>query len=336
MPERPSIDTLRGLACLLLVAFHVVGEGPGSGLQLDHAHLASRLNDWASVLRMPLFSVLSGLVWSLRPGPPDLAGVAVRKARRLLVPMLLVGTAFAVAQSAATDGHARALDWWRLHFVPVGHYWFLEALFWVFLAATLLQRAGLLSTPARLAGTWVAAAALQLAAPLPVALGLEGATYLLPFFLLGTAVQRRPSTLLSGRAAGAAAGLLAAAVLALCARPDQRLAQSQTPAELLASVACCLLLLHLRPRLAGLAWIGRWSFGIYLFHVLFSAGVRLGLHHLGITSLPWVFGAGLLAGIAGPIALTAALRRLPWGHWVLGERRSGGTQARPLHAASAA
>src|SRR6185503_21212738 len=65
--ESQRIGTLRGLACVLLVAFHVVGSEPSTGL---HAGEGSAYRQFAYLfqhIRMPLFTFLSGFVYAYRP-----------------------------------------------------------------------------------------------------------------------------------------------------------------------------------------------------------------------------------------------------------------------------
>lgn len=318
--NRASIDTLRGLACLLLVAFHVIGATPATGLHLPADSHAAQLNDWLSVLRMPLFSFLSGLVYAHRPIRGDVAPFMQRKVRRLLVPMLIVGTGFAVLQSLSPGVNGAPVNWRLLHIQPVAHYWFLEALFWIFLLVAMLERVRLLESPWTFVLAWTVAAIVQVDAPPPVWFGLEGAAYLLPYFLLGVAAYRFHDVLSHAAVAFTAAVALAVALAYLGTFPDLHLADDQSFPELAASVCCCLLMLHLRPELPWLAWIGRWSFGIYLFHAIFAAGARVAMTHAGVHALPVLFMAGLAAGICGPIALTCVLRRVPGGHWALGEK----------------
>lgn len=320
MPNKTSIDTLRGLACFLLVAYHVIGGGPGTGLHVPAHHWASRLDEWLSLLRMPLFSLLSGWVYALRPVRGWAPSFARGKVRRLLVPMLLVGTGFAVLQAFTPGVNAAPPDWWLLHIKPVAHYWFLEALFWIFVVTMLLEQLRLLDRPATFAMVGAVVVAVHVTSPLPVYLGLEGAVTLLPFFLLGVAAFRFQGALLRPRVVIPFALLAVVAVADLSTIPELRLTRIQTFPKLLASVGMCLLLLYLQPKQRWLAWIGRWSFGIYLFHATFTAAARIALYHLGVVELPVVFVLALLAGLAGPIVLTAVLREVPGGHWLIGER----------------
>ena len=53
--------------------------------------------------------------------------------------MLVVGTAFAVMQAMTPGANSSIEDWRFLHLKPVGHFWFLESLFLVFLALVPLE-----------------------------------------------------------------------------------------------------------------------------------------------------------------------------------------------------
>lgn len=314
-----SIDTLRGLACILLVAFHVVGDTSTVGLRLDDNDLLSRLNDVLALLRMPLFSFLSGFVYAWRPYNGEPLKFIRGKARRLLIPMLLVGTLFAVLQANTPGANAGQYDWRLLHIVPVAHYWFLESLFIIFLLTACLDRFKLLATVKPFVVIWLLAATLLLLNPLPPYLGLQGAAYLMPFFLLGLAsnrfadqLPRQPVMLLT---AGLFVGTCLYLIFVAAALPYK----ASLPG-LLIGTCCCVFLLRCNLELRWLAWIGVHSFAIYLFHSMFSAASRIALLRLDVDATAYLFVAGLAAGLFGPIAAAKVLRKIPhFGHWMLGE-----------------
>lgn len=321
MSRKLSIDTLRGLACILLVAYHVIGHDSTAGLRLPQDHVLPQSNDLLALLRMPLFSFLSGFVYAWRPYQGDTPGFVKSKVRRLIVPLLLVGTLFAVLQAHTPGANAGQYDWRLLHVVPVAHYWFLESLFIIFMLTALLEHFALLSSPARFTAIWALAALLFVANPLPVHFGLEGAGYLLPFFLLGLGSNRFGERLPRGKVLLAAAALVAGASLYLVLS-GQPLPEKAHFAALLISAGTCVLLVRSQLQVRWLAWIGVYSFAIYLFHSMFAAATRIVLTALGVTSLPVLFSAGLTVGVAGPIVAAIVLRRLPGGHWPLGEPKT--------------
>jgi surface polysaccharide O-acyltransferase-like enzyme len=321
-----SIDTLRGLACILLVGFHVIGHDSTAGLRLPHEHVLPQINDALALLRMPLFSFLSGFVYAWRPysGQPDVFLKA--KVRRLIVPLLLVGTFFAVLQSYTPGANAGQYDWRLLHIVPVAHYWFLESLFIIFMLIVGLEHFGLIATPRRFALVWLASAGIFLVNPMPIYLGLQGATYLLPFFLLGLGSNRFGEKLPRAAVMLSTGAVLVALVLylGLVARTLPNRAEF---VALVISVCACVFLLRCHFEVRWLAWIGVYSFAIYLFHSMFSAASRIALLHLDVHSVPLLFVLGLLAGVSGPIVVAMVLKRVPGGHLPLGESKP--KRARP-------
>ncbi|MEY4749799.1 MAG: hypothetical protein RIQ60_2013 [Pseudomonadota bacterium] len=316
-----SLQTLRGLACLLLVAYHVVGDDASRGLRLADGWLRDG-NDALACLRMPLFTFLSGVVYGMRPLSGDLLRFMRGKTRRLLVPMLVIGTFYALVQSQGVGVNAVRFEWRTLHIEPVDHYWFVEALFWVFLLVGSIEvidgrrlrpglPARLLDHPVGLAVLWGAAALFQLTVNLPRTLGLEGASYLLPYFVAGMALVRLGGleSLTSVRARGL---LLVGAVLAVSMLgPVHPNPERRTLAMLAAGTVLCLLCVALRPRLDLLARIGSGSYAIYLMHVFFTAGSRVALTKLGVQSVELLFVVGLACGIGGPLLLQSLARRTP-------------------------
>ena len=133
-----QIETLRGLACFLLVAFHVVGDTANSGLKIEEG-VFREINDFLALIRMPLFTFLSGWVYALRPFSGNGLAFLKSKVRRLILPMLVVGTVFAVLQSQIPGANSKTVDWTELHLIPVAHYWFLESIFTIFLFVMLLE-----------------------------------------------------------------------------------------------------------------------------------------------------------------------------------------------------
>jgi peptidoglycan/LPS O-acetylase OafA/YrhL len=207
-----------------------------------------------------------------------------------------------------------------LHVLPVAHYWFLEALFLIFVLTMLLERLGWMATGVRFLAVWLLSCALYVTNPLPVHFGLQGAATLLPFFLLGLGCTRFLEQVRRRKVLGWSAMVLVVAGLYFALAPVW-FPRPPGVAPLLIGASCCLFLLHARPEQRWLAWIGAFSFHIYLFHSMFSAASRIALQRLGVEEIALLFAAGLCAGMAGPVVAGYLLRRLPMGHWVLGEPR---------------
>jgi len=309
-----SIDTLRGIACILLVSFHaaVIMIWP----RLPETHALSWVNGLFGVLRMPLFAFLSGLVYAQRPYAGDAARFMGGKARRLLLPMLIVGTVFAVAEASILGAH---YDWTLLHIIPVAQFWFLESMFLLFGLIVLLEGSGMLRDGWHFLLTLVGAALLYLTSILPDHLGLQGVAFLLPFFLLGVGCHRF-SALLARPEPPLAAAVVMISMYAYFLARGHAMPDRHTVAALVMGASGCTLLLWANIKSRALAWIGRHSFAIFLFHIAAVEVARLSLKLAGVTD-PWVLYAVCFpAGLFVPVALAAILRRAPLGHYVLGER----------------
>ena len=304
---RLDIDTLRGLACLLLVSFHVVGV-PGTGLRLPNTHWLAELNDWLFYLRMPLFSFISGYVYAARPFQGNARQFIGGKTRRLLVPMLTVGTLYALVQRLTPGTNVVGVEqWWLLHIVPIGHFWFLQSLFLIFLMVVVLERSTLLARPGTYLLIFAASAALFVFARPAVYLGLAGVVYLLPFFLGGLACRR--FDIRSARMRWLAAALFAGGVIWLAMQPGHPAAVAF--AGLIVSVCVVFLLLRSGWQVHWLAYVGGFSFAIYLMHVFFTPASRMVFASLGLSD-PYVHTLlGTAAGVLGPMAAAALIARSP-------------------------
>jgi len=305
------VETLRGLACVLLVLYHVIGIDSSTGMRVEDGPVRW-LNDGLAYLRMPLFTFLSGLVYGLRPLAGNSRAFLVGKVRRLLIPMLVVGTLFALMQSWKLGANATLGPWYLLHVLPVAHFWFLESLFWVFLLIWSLERSNLIGQAKGFLLVFVLACALYLNVGGWHWFSIVGAIYLLPYFLFGLAFSRFP---LDAQLASpwVRFGLLALAALAVVSMGMPVVNQDRrTLATLVAGLSLCALSLSLRMVVSWLARIGPYSYAIYLFHIFFTAPARIGLHALGINSLPLHIFPGLMMGLAGPIVLDRVASGTSW------------------------
>jgi peptidoglycan/LPS O-acetylase OafA/YrhL len=312
-----SIDTLRGLACLLLVTYHVVGASSASGMRVaDDSFYRTVLADVPLMVRMPLFTFLSGYVYAYRPVTLDTATTFLRgKVRRLLIPLVVAGSAFVLVQSVApTNGEPIAVpDMWRIYIWPYAHYWYLHALLLIFGLMVLLDGFKLMQRPAAWAAVFAASVPPFLGAEsLPSFLGIAQAAYLLPFFLCGVGAHRFRETITRRFrivVLGAAVMLFVIAQIATAA--DWSLPHDRHSVLALAvGVAGTLSLQLLNPRHRRLAQIGVYSYAIYLYHVFATAGTRWLLEKF-TDNQPLHLIAGLTLGVAAPIVVYVIAVRHP-------------------------
>lgn len=323
-----AVDSLRGLAIILVVAGHVIG---GMRVAEDSAWFLS--TELLVDVRVPLFTALSGFVFGLRPLPPLPSSGYRRflwaKTRRLLVPLLTVGTLYALLQALVpgTNGDTAVTDVWRVYVYGLGPYWFLQAIFLVFLVVGLADALGWLSRPRN------ALMAIAVTTPMSMFLrvpeewdlfSVNGLFSLLPFFLLGHLFSAH------FREIGSPRWLLAIAAVGLfalrCAEVFDwvRLPPALDAAlSVLLGIAAISALLAFRASLAWkpLAVLGYFSFGIYLLHPFGATPVRMVLTQAGMALEPVVFLAALITALALPVVFEVTLGRVGWISWAfLGQR----------------
>jgi len=316
--ERDRVQVMRGLACLLLVLFHVIGGNAHDGLRVSDDGWIRKGLDLLLYIRMPIFGFLSGYVYALRPTErgrllPFLKG----KARRLLLPLATASTLFFLTWNALDGALVRRLpDIWRIYVFSYEIFWFLQAIALIFVGIAVLEGLGLLRRPAGVVVAAVVAYLLATQFETVTFLSIGGALYLAPYFLLGLAARRfKPM-----EAAGFPRAVVVIQICAFALHAWKVLtlphAESVGRVHLLSPLvgggASLLLLRYLPSDGPGSGWlarIGDSSFAIFLFHIFFAAGSRLVLTKLGVTDLAILVAVGMALAIAGPMALEALLKR---------------------------
>lgn len=291
------IDTLRGLACIFLVSYHVIGNTPSNGLHIDTGFLRE-INDLLATVRMPLFTFLSGMVYAYRPLSDDWPKFLKGKARRLLIPMLVVGTLFAIIQALVPGTNNNVDNWWLLHIYPVQHFWFVEALFWIFVFITPLELSKLLNNKLVTALIIAAFLALAVGQPYSKLLAFKGFIYLTPFFLFGMSIVRfnvSPFPVLPSLV-----GFLGIMAV-ICFLTDGISGRSLLGCII--GIVSCYFLLGLKLEVNWLAKVGLYSYSIYIFHVFFTAASRIIINKISYVPEEFNFLIGLLLGIIGPIGV---------------------------------
>lgn len=312
-----EVQSLRGFACLLLVLYHVIGNNPDRGLQIEEGPLRILVNGLAAV-RMPLFALIAG---AMHARYPHWGSRLIRdKFLRLIVPMLTVGTLFAIVQAMAPGANDQVTDWRLLHLLPVAHYWFLEALFLLFVVMALLDRTRMLDTPARFALVFATSTLAYLMHPGTPWLGISGMFYLMPYFLSGFALEHFKACQPNARRMAPLMLAMGGIIMLLWANPvveADRFGWAMLAIGLLSSAA-----FWLRPvRGEWLARVGDFSFTIYLFHVFFTSASRIALDQLGVHAAGVHVVAGVASGLAGSMAIHAlvmrstSLQALVWGQF---------------------
>ena len=233
---------------------------------------------------MPLFAFVAGYVYAQRL-PTNSIEFLTKKARRLLLPVLTVGTSAAIIQALMPGTNSTVHDWSTLHVVPLMQYWFLEALFLLFCLSAVLELLGAYATRTRMIITLAVACVVQLLFAYRINyFAIGGATYLLPYFIAGIAVTRYDLLNPTGASEFFWKVILLlggsyALVSGMGGMPD---IPRVSVLALMLGMAACATAIKIDWSNKPLAYIGRHSYAIFLFHVFFTAGVRIGAHQFGL------------------------------------------------------
>jgi acyl-CoA synthetase (AMP-forming)/AMP-acid ligase II/surface polysaccharide O-acyltransferase-like enzyme len=304
-----NLDTLRGLACLMIVGLHVIGADPTDGLQLEANSWWHRSMDYLEFIRLPLFTCLAGIFYAILPvarlGWPAFMG---RKLRQFLPPLIFATLVFWCLRRwvygveediliAFVDGYL--------------HLWYLDALLAIFAVASAVDVTSRgRSLPMIMAA--LVAASLYLAVPSFELLHLRNALFLFPFFVFGVVLYRHNWLISSRLVLPVAVPLILAYPIALtilgAALPGTALDAVLT---WLGGSAAIVALLRFAPRIGILEVISIFSFTIYLWHPAASAMVRNLMDALG-GSPTWVAVLlGTIAGVVLPMGVHRLAERLP-------------------------
>lgn len=289
----------------MLVFYHVVGGDPLQGLRIADG-VYRWLADGLAFARMPVFAALAGYAYCYSRDTG--LGLIRKKAMRLLLPTLVVGTLFSVVRDGVRepDWGAGSGAFW--HWMPVGHFWFLQSLFLIFVLVFFLERWRGLTQPGVCFAVFLFCCATYLWGVATPVLGIAGAFYLAPFFFWGllTARLRSQMALWLGRTWWA---LLP--VLVFSAMESFSFEQRDNVFHLLSGVVVSALAMQFMPRVGFLVWVGRYSFEVFLWHVFFTAMSRSLLFSLGYSDVELLVLIGVLSGVLGPVLISKFCGSLP-------------------------
>ncbi|WP_367988673.1 acyltransferase family protein [Vibrio sp. NTOU-M3] len=290
-----TIDSLRGFACLLVVVYHVIGNVPSNGLRIEDG-LIRDFNNTINYIHMPLFTLLSGIVYDFRPFSGGFGAFVKDKFLRLLVPMFIVGTFFAVVQFLMPGTSSGEYNWQLLHILPVGHFWYLESIFTVFIIVAIVEFLGLLKKVGLFSIVFCLSILASVLSFGSKYFAIDSAFYLLPFFLIGIAIHRFELLKNVNSIIG-----LVFIVTACVGYYFFEIEGRNSLSGLAFSIVISIGFLALRIENKILAKVGFYSYTIYLFHVFFTSAARMVGNKLGIDDLTISILCGMFAGVCGPI-----------------------------------
>lgn len=196
--QNNSVQTLRGFAIILVVMGHVIGYKGDEGMKVADDSFWRYIYYSLEYFRMPLFTVISGWVYTLHPVTADnIIRFIKGKGRRLLVPLVAVGLLYFITRliTPGTNREVQIGDIWQIFVFKYDLYWYLPSLFWVFIVISFLEYRSWMKT---LSG-WTVALAVSIVllsirniylTETPNYFGIIGMFYLIPFFIIGIGIGR--------------------------------------------------------------------------------------------------------------------------------------------------
>ncbi|WP_193177988.1 acyltransferase family protein [Oricola nitratireducens] len=310
------IETVRIIATILLVTYHVIGSSPSYGLEVDYPHPARLFADFFVDLRMPLFAFISGLVFAIRPiRPPELPRFMIGKVRRLIVPGTVAIFLSVIAVKLVDTHFEMERPLWQFAVFPYLHYWFLMSIFLIFVIYAPLDAwtRGKSALPVFLCSLVLYESGWK---PEQNVFSIYGAIYLLPYFLLGVLFHRNVNEIF------ARTGLLIPlAFLAVAAASYVNVSEyldtgrfsvdNRDLQSLAFGFGACMLAMMTLPRISILARFGPYSYTIYLYHVFATSFARRGLTAAGIEDSAVFIAVGVVCGLALPVLLHVVAKRFP-------------------------
>jgi peptidoglycan/LPS O-acetylase OafA/YrhL len=249
-----------------------------------------------------------------------------RKVERLFFPLLTIGTLQYVLHAIVpgTNVATPLADIWKLYVYSHDQFWFLHAIFLVFLTVVLLDGFRLMDRMASWCCCLVGAVLLSFWGPRTEVFSFTGYLQLLPFFVLGCGVYRFPERIFRR---DVIATLLALLAVGFWLQEEIFVGHLHVDdgrinlVAFLVGLTGTVVLFALRRPVRWLAWLGGYSYGIFLLHVFPVAGSRIVLMKLGLHNREALFAVGLVCGVTVPILLEVCIRKNPrWQRFLLGER----------------
>lgn len=302
------IETGRAIALLLLVAYHVIGAAPTSGLAVNYPSALRMFADFFVDLRMPLFAMIAGLVFAMKPPKPaGLGSFFLGKARRLVLPGIVAILVFElVARLGHTDFDVRS-QYLRPFITGYAHFWFLQSILLIFIVYAPLDSltCGKIAPYALIASILLSLSGLGIPNN---PFSADGAMMLWPYFILGVLIWRHRDWIFRHRwqmIVLAAALLIAGSLwnIRILQETGAFSSERRDLQSILSATGGCILAMLALPRIRILDGIGAMSFTIYLYHVFGTSLMRRALQSGVTDDLALQVLAGILAGLALPIAI---------------------------------
>lgn len=316
-----NINTLRNFATVLLIAYHVIGIDPEGGMHHGYPSFWRIFADLLVDVRMPLFAFVAGVVYTLRPlSLPLFSKFVTGKFSRLVIPGVLAALVFWTSSNLLLkNGFAYGADPLSALALSMGHFWFLQAIFLIFIVVGTIDAAlGYRAAVPLCLGAVVLTFVWNGLMPSVVGyLQLASAIYLAPYFLLGMVLARNYETVMEHRRFLALVALLSLGgglMLNLQFYSDTgRLSLDRFDVQSLAfGMGIIVLSMLFFPKVDLFERLSVYAFTIYLYHPFGTSAVRKLMEEAGLDGTVTHFSLGMAVGLIFPCALHYFASQFRW------------------------
>lgn len=316
-----QIETLRGISILLIVMGHVIGSTPEGGMQIDYPSPWRYLYLCSIYIRLPLITAIAGWVYALKPVEcGGLSRFAKSKVNRLLIPMVIVGMLYFCIQyiTPGTNRTDSLSSIWRLFFFPYTYFWYLYSLFVIQIAISLLDAKKWLTSFSGWAFWLLVCLLLNIAEQtiipysIPNLFSFKGALALSPYFMAGLGINRFAAELKNIQWQKMYIVLAVIGLILLQLQWFDNYGATPSAYSIIQPVfvlpLLALMFYHI-PYIPLFAWVGGYSYSIYLYHGFGTSGGRIILSYLGITQSLIVFVFAFAVAVLSPIVVEKVLSK---------------------------
>ena len=317
------IDYTKALGIMLVVYGHV-SRGLRDADLLAFTPAFTLADSVIYSFHMPLFFFLSGWFFLRSLDKRGTTGLIFSKLNTVLYPFVLwsiVQGVIEVNLSSYTNGDLSYADIFSMFWAPRAPFWFLYALFLIFVLAALLYR--LLGERYSL-GIFAGTALLyifqdMLALNDPLFYVLDNFV----FFMFGVVLSRLPSQGVVSQDSLARSSVWTMTALAfvlgqilfhgVLTFEDKGMASLLLAfIGIVFTVSTARVLSHILSNYPAkaLAFVGSHSLAIYLMHIMAAAATRIALELLGVTAVSVQLVLGCIVGLAAPLLVAELVRRL--------------------------
>lgn len=307
MKKNQNVETLRGLAIILVVFGHMIGSTNTGGMKVSDDSIFRYIYYSLEYLRIPLFTAISGWVYANKSMLNINQTKFIKgKVRRLILPMLVLSTLLFLFRMIipGTNSTPEISDLPRNLIFPYDVFWYLYSLFLIFLVIAVLDSKPFFHKIEGWSITLISSFVLLFITEnfldaVPNLFSFKGAAYLFPFFLIGIGIFRFKDFLLNDKMiflllSVLIAGIIIQQMIWFGNFPQQH---KHSVLGMAVGISGVLLLFKLKLKNNLLIWIGGYAYGIFLFHVFFTGGSRIVLLKMGIENQWTILILGVLCAI---------------------------------------